>query len=386
VRAATEPIPFNRPTIAPRQLDYVAESFASDKISGDGAFSHRVTDHLADDLGTDRILLTPSCTDALEMCALLLDIGPGDEVIVPSFTFVSTANAFAMFGARPVFADIDPIRFDIDPDHVASLVTERTRAVVAVHYGGAAAPIDRLTAICDEHGLAFVEDAAHALLGRHGGQPLGRFGALSTFSFHETKNISCGEGGALVVNDEGLWDRARVLREKGTDRARFMEGLVDKYTWIDKGSSYLLADPLAAILLAQLEFSSEIQQRRTAAWSTYAAELAAWAKENEITLPTPAPDGDVDPAHLFAILLPTPEARRRFLEHTRSRGVTTVFHYLPLHRSPYMTGQADNGALAGDDCPVTDDVSARLARLPVFSDVRPDEVPRVLEAVLSFEA
>lgn len=373
-------VPFNRPTIAPNQLAYLAESFGSEKICGDGAFTARAVGALEQHLGTSRILLTPSCTAALEMCAILLDIGPGDEVIVPSFTFVSTANAFALMGASIVFADIDPVDLNVDPVQVESLVTERTKAIVAVHYGGVPADLQRLLALCERHDIALIEDAAHSLFASHRGQPLGSFGVMSTFSFHETKNASSGEGGALVINDERLWDRARVIREKGTDRSRFLEGLVDKYTWVDRGSSYLLADPLAAVLLAQVEFAATIQARRRRAASTYHRELASWAAANGVAVTRSDLPEEERAAHLHAMLLPSREERDRFLAHARQRGVTAVFHYLPLHSSPA-------GRRFGEyDCPVTDDVSGRLARIPLFSDVTDAEVERVVETVLSFEA
>ncbi len=373
-------VPFNRPTVAPDQLAYVTESFSSPKISGDGPFTQRAVRAFREHLDTDRVLLTPSCTAALEMSGLLLNVGPGDEVIVPSFTFVSSANAYALLGARLVFADVDPVDFNIDPDHVRSLMTERTKVVVAVHYGGVAADVERLSAICAEFGAALVEDAAHGMFARHDGVPLGRFGALATFSFHETKNVSCGEGGALVVNDDALWDRARIVREKGTDRSRFLDGLVDKYTWVDRGSSYLLADPLAAVLLAQVEFAAEIQRRRRHAVQRFHDELSTWAAANGARMPPRSATPDSEAAHLFPLLLPDRSDRDRFLKHTGSCGVSSVFHYLPLHDSPF--GARFDGA----ECPVTTDVSARLARLPLFSDIGDDEIDRVVEAVTSFEA
>ena len=377
--STAQPIPFNRSTVAPHQIDYVTASFLSEKISGDGPFTERATQAMAQLMGTDRVLLTPSCTAALEMCALLLDIGPGDEVIVPSFTFVSTANAFALFGATIVFADVDPVDFNIDPSQVEALFTDRTKAVVAVHYGGVPAEVERLAALCDQHGATLIEDAAHAMFATHDGRALGTVGALSTFSFHETKNVSCGEGGALVVNDPELWDRARIVREKGTDRSRFLEGLVDKYTWVDRGSSYLLADPLAAVLLAQLEFGATIQQRRRDAVERYRSGLARWTDDHDVVLPPAAKVPGESAAHLFALLLPDRAERDRFLAHTREHGVASVFHYLPLHDSPCGERYGDR------PCPVTTDVSARIARLPLYSDITPDEADRVVEVVTSFE-
>ncbi len=376
----TSPVPFNRATIAPRQMEYLTQSFASGELAGDGPFTRRAGDALGARLGTDRLLLTPSCTAALEMSALLAGIGPGDEVIVPSFTFVSTANAFLLMGARPVFADIDPVTLGLDPASVESLIGDRTRAIVPVHYGGRPCDTDRLGELAASAGAMLIEDAAHGLFATKDGVPLGRLGSLATFSFHETKNLSCGEGGALVVNDPELWDRACILREKGTDRTRFMQGLTDKYTWVDVGSSYLLADPLAAVLLAQIEFAEETQRRRQEAVHTYHAELGSWATTQSVTLPAPPAPGD-DPAfHMMPILLPDESTRNRFLDHCRARGVLSVFHYLPLHRS--AVGQRLGAP--HDACPVTDDVSARLARLPVFSDMRPWELERVVEVVRTF--
>jgi len=314
------------------------------------------------------------------MCALLLELQPGDEIIVPSFTFVSTANAFAMFGAVPVFADVDPVRFNLDPSDVERLLTPRTRAVVVVHYGGVPADLDSLLKICDAAGVPLIEDAAHGLFGSHAGKALGRFGALSTFSFHETKNISCGEGGALVINDERYLERAQIIREKGTDRSRFMQGLVDKYSWVDLGSSYLLADTLAAVLLAQLEDSASIQRRRRAAWRCYSEALAGWADANGVVLPQPLGPVDVDPAHLFAFLLPNPDSRQRFLAHSREHAVSSVFHYLPLNTAPFAQ------RFGAGVCPITEDISPRLARIPLFSDIEAGEVDRVIEAVVSFRA
>ena len=298
-------------------MEYLAASFFSDRISGDGPFSRRCVDALSAHLRSERVLLTPSCTSALEMSALFSGVGPGDEVIVPSFTFVSSANAFLLFGATPMFADIDPVRFNVTPESIFRALTPRTKAVVVVHYGGISCDMLRIRRLCDEHGLILIEDCAHALFASSCGRPLGTYGDLATFSFHETKNVTCGEGGALLVNREDWWDRALIVREKGTDRTRFMLGEVDKYTWVDRGSSYLLADPLAAIVLAQLEFVDVIQARRKQAWLRYAAELPRWAKSVGAQLPTEADDGDVSPYHLFPMLLADNDMRDRFLAHCK---------------------------------------------------------------------
>jgi dTDP-4-amino-4,6-dideoxygalactose transaminase len=336
----------------------------------------------ADLVGTSRILLTPSCTAALEMSALLLDLNHGDEVIVPSFTFVSTANAFVLMGAKVVFADIDPVTLNLDPASTKDRVTERTKAIVPVHYGGTPCDMASLILLAEQAGATVVEDAAHGLFASHKGTPLGRFGALATFSFHETKNLSTGEGGALVVNDESLWERAQVLREKGTDRTIFMLGLVDKYTWVDTGSSYLMADPLAAVLLAQIEFSAETQRRRLDTVIAYRAHLADWAAEQAVILPPEVAAGDTEAGHMFPLLFDSKLTRDRFIDHCRGLGVQSVFHYLPLHDSPMGRRLGASPA----ECPVTSDVSARLARLPVFSDITVDERDRVLDVVVKFES
>ena len=372
-------LPFNRATVAPDQLAYIERSFASDKISGDGQFSGEASVLLAELTGAGRAFLTPSCTAALEMCAVLAGVGPGDEVVVPSFTFVSTANAFVLLGARPVFADCEPGTLNIDPDAVASCIGPRTKVVVAMHYGGVACEMEKLQRACDDAGVMLVEDAAHGLLANWQGRPLGSFGSLATLSFHESKNYSCGEGGALLVNDPALEERAEIVREKGTNRSRFFKGMADKYTWVDVGSSYLMSDLSAAVLLAQLEHRNVIQARRHAVWRSYFDALAPWADARGVQLPT-VPTGCEHPAHLFQLLLPSPGARTAFLAHTKARGVAATFHYLPLNASPMGRRL---GGVPGS-CPVAEDAAARLARLPLFSDITADEADRVIDATLEF--
>jgi dTDP-4-amino-4,6-dideoxygalactose transaminase len=375
----TIPLPFNRPQVSERGRSYVLEALASGHHSGDGPFTRRCHELLQRELGVPRILLTTSCTAALEMCALLLDIQPGDEVIIPAFTFVSTANAFVLRGARIVFADVRPDTLNLDERRLPALVTERTRAIVPVHYAGIGCEMDAVLATAAAHGVAVVEDNAHGLFGRYRGRLLGTFGRLATQSFHETKNFSCGEGGALLINDTGLVERAEILREKGTDRSRFFRGEVDKYGWVDVGSSYLPADVLAAILLSQLEERAAIQARRRALWQRYQDGLRDWAGAHGVT--QPCVPGHVESAHhLYHLLLPSLADRQALIAHFKSVGVHAVFHYLPLHLS--RMGERFGGRPGL--CPVTEDVSDRLLRLPFFTGMSDADQDRVIEAALSF--
>jgi dTDP-4-amino-4,6-dideoxygalactose transaminase len=324
------------------------------------------------------VLLTTSCTHALEMSALLLDVGPGDEVIVPAFTFVSTANAFALRGARVVFADVDARTLNLDPADVARKVTPRTRAVALVHYAGVAADVEAIAAAAP--GAALVEDNAHGLFGRWRGRPLGSFGRLATQSFHDTKNLGCGEGGALVVNDAALAERAEIIREKGTNRSRFFRGQVDKYTWVDLGSSYLPSEILAAVLVAQLEGAAAIQAARQAVWARYHRELAGWAARHGVQQPW-LPDGAEQPAHIYWMRVADLDARTRMIAHLAAAGVRATFHYQPLHLSE--VGRAAGGREG--DCPVTEAAADTMVRLPLFADLTTDEVGRVIDAVTSFK-
>jgi dTDP-4-amino-4,6-dideoxygalactose transaminase len=372
-------VPFNRATVAPNQLAYVNEVFSSGHLAGDGSFTRRASADLSQRLDGADVLLTTSCTDALEMCALLLDIGPGDEVIVPAYTFVSTANAFALFGARIVFADVRADTFTIDEEQVAHLVNERTKAVVPVHYGGVDASTLALNALAARHGFSVIEDNAHGLFGSLDGRPLGTVSPLSTLSFHETKNVTSGEGGALVINDEALLDRAEILREKGTNRSNFFRGVVDKYTWVDRGSSYLMSDINAAILLAQLEFAPEIQRRRRLTVSRYREALSEWSSANGVVWQSVV-ERNGSPDHLFSMLLPDVETRSRFIAALKAKQIAAVFHYQPLHLSPagLRWGEAPLG------CPAAENIADRLVRLPLYSDQTAEETDRVIEAVLCF--
>lgn len=362
-------------------MAYISQAVQNGHISGDGTFSKKCHAWLESYLGARRALLTTSCTHALEMSAFLLDLQPGDEVIVPAFTFVSTVNAFVIRGARPVFADIRPDTLNIDETRLEALITPRTRAVVVVHYAGVGCEMDAILEITRRRGLMLIEDNAHGLFGRYRDRLLGTFGALATQSFHETKNVTCGEGGALIINDAALIERAEILREKGTDRSRFFRGQVDKYTWVDFGSSYLPSDVLAAYLYAQLEAHESIQAKRRRIWQTYYTELNEWAEENSVCLPYTPPHCE-HPAHMFYLLLPDLQARQEMITHLKNHGVLAVFHYLPLNASEM--GRRF-GAQAGD-CPVTEQISDRLLRLPLYNDLTEQEQEAVLQAVKSFRA
>jgi dTDP-4-amino-4,6-dideoxygalactose transaminase len=369
-------IPFNRPPVTGCELAYIQQAIENGQLAGNGPFTRRAEALLQQVTGSPAALLTPSCTHALELAAMLLDLEPGDEVIVPAFTFVSTANAFAANGARIVFADCRPDTLNLDEARVADLVTSRTRAVVAMHYAGVGCEMGALCDLAARRGVAIVEDNAHALFGRYRGRPLGSFGVFATQSFHETKNISCGEGGALLINDPAYRARAEILREKGTDRSRFFRGEVDKYTWVDTGSNFLMSELQAAYLCAQLEHASALQQRRRTIWERYRAELAAWADDSGARMQTIPPDCE-HPAHAFVLVMPSADAQRQLIAHLRARGILAVFHYLPLNTS--AMGRRYGGAVG--QCPVAEDVSERLVRLPLYAALTAAQQDEVIEAV-----
>ena len=373
-------IPFNRPSVAGHELRYIRESVESGRISGDGVFTEKCRRLLEELLGAPHVLLTTSCTTALELAALLLDLGPGDEVIMPSFTFVSTANAVVLRGARPVFVDIRPDTLNLDERLLEPLVTPRTRAIMPVHYAGVGCEMDAILSVARRHGLEMIEDNAQGLFGEYRGRALGTFGALAALSFHETKNISCGEGGALVVNDPRHVERAEILREKGTNRSRMFRGLVDKYTWVDVGSSALPSDILAAFLYGQLERRAEIQAKRRRIWERYARELPAWAAALGIGLPF-VPDHCRQPYHLFYLVTASLDQRTHLIAHLKQRGILAVFHYLPLHISEM--GQRLGGKPG--DCPVTEDLSDRVLRLPFYNDLSEAEQDYVVESLRAFD-
>lgn len=372
-------IPFNRPALTGRELEFIQEAIANGQLSGDGLFGKRCETLLEEALGVERALLTTSGTHALELAALLLDVRPGDEVIVPAFTFVTTASAFALRGARIVFADVRPDTLNVDEALLPELVTSRTRAIAVVHYAGVGCELDPIVELTTERGVALVEDNAHGLFGRYRGRNLGTFGELAAQSFHETKNFTCGEGGALLVNDPSLVERAEILREKGTDRKRFLLGEVDRYTWVDLGSSYVLSDLQAAFLAAQLEAREAVQSARRRIWNGYADGLRQWALASGVRLPV-VPSHCESSHHMFYVLLPTPDARVRLTDHLRGRSILSVFHFLPLNVSA-MGSQ--HGGAAGQ-CPVAEDVSERLLRLPFFTSFTESEQAEVIQTIVEF--
>lgn len=374
-------IPFNRPCLAGDEYKYIAEAIANGHASGDGPFTRRCHELLERELGSAKVLLTTSCTHALEMAAILLDCRPGDEIILPSFTFVSTANAFVLRGARIVFSDIRPDTLNLDESHLEKLITPRTKAIVPVHYAGVACDMDAICAIAKRHRVAIVEDNAHALFARYRGKFTGTFGALATQSFHETKNVTCGEGGALVVNDREMVERALIIREKGTNRSQFFRGQVDKYTWVDIGSSYLPSDLLAAFLLAQLEGRHEIQRKRKRIWGTYGKQLESWANDHGVRLPV-VPSECEHVYHMFYLILPSLADRQAFIAHLKSQGILSVFHYIPLN----LSDMGKKWAARETPCPVTEDLSQRLVRLPFYNDLTEGEQARVIDAVKSFSS
>jgi dTDP-4-amino-4,6-dideoxygalactose transaminase len=372
-------VPFNWPCLAGPEYRYMAEALAAAHISGDGAFTRRCHAILERETGAAKALLTTSCTHALEMAALLLDVRPGDEVVVPSFTFMSTANAFVLRGATPVFADVRPDTFNLDEGRLEALITPRTRAIAVVHYAGVGCEMDAIGRVAEARGIAVVEDNAHGLFARYRGRPLGSFGCLATQSFHETKNIQCGEGGALLLNDPALVARAEIVREKGTNRAAFFRGDVDKYTWVDAGSSWLPSELLAAFLFAQLEARAAIQAKRRAVWERYHAGLAGWAAEHGVAIPT-IPAHCEQPYHMFYLVLPSLEARTRFIAALREQGFRAAFHYQPLHASPM--GRSLGGRPG--QCPVAERAGDTLVRLPFFNDLAPADQDMVIEAIQKF--
>jgi dTDP-4-amino-4,6-dideoxygalactose transaminase len=370
-------IPFNKPFLTGRELGYIAEAHANGHLAGNGAFSKRCCRWLEERLGSRKALLTHSCTAALEMAAILSGVGPGDEVIMPSFTFVSTANAFVLRGARPVFVDIRPDTLNLDEDLIEAAITERTKAIVPVHYAGVGCDMDAIMRIAAGHDLLVIEDAAQGLLSDYREQPLGAIGHMAALSFHETKNIISGEGGALLINDEQFAERAEIIWEKGTNRAQFFRGQVDKYTWVDLGSSYLPGEITAAFLWAQMEEADAITARRLAIWSRYHEAFAPLEEAGLVRRPIVPPDCRQN-GHLYYLLLPDLAARTAFIDRLRERAISPVFHYVPLHTSPF--GWTAGRAVG--ELPETVAASERLVRLPLWLGLE-EHLDRVIDEVIA---
>lgn len=372
-------IPFNKPCLEGNELEYIGEAVNHSLIAGDGHFTKRCHSFLEAEIGVQKALLTTSGTHALEMTAILLNIREGDEVITPSFTFVSTPGAFVMRGAHPVFVDIRGDTLNMDEKQLEGLITPRTKAIIPVHYAGVACEMDPILEVAGRHNIHVVEDNAHGLFGKYKGKFLGTFGCMSSLSFHQTKNFTCGEGGALLINDPQYIQRAEIIREKGTDRSRFFRGEVDRYTWVDVGSSYLPSDILAAFLYAQFQKREQIQLRRQQIWDNYYARLKDWAQKHNVKLPV-VPDYCEQPYHIFHMIMPSAADRQGLVAHLRSRGIQSVFHYIPLHlsgvglRLGYNKGQF----------PVTEGISERLIRLPFYNELTQAQQESVIQAVFDF--
>jgi dTDP-4-amino-4,6-dideoxygalactose transaminase len=372
-------IPFNLPEIAVSDREFLADAIAGGHSSGNGIFTRKVEALIRETTTTYRTLLTTSCTHALEISALLCSLQSGDEVIVPSYTFVSTASAFALFGAKPIFVDSRSDTLNIDASLIEAAITPRTRAICVVHYGGVACEMEKILELAKTHNLVVIEDNAHGLFAKYRGEYLGTFGSMATQSFHETKNITCGEGGAILVNDAALVERAEILREKGTNRSRFLRGQVDKYTWVDIGSSWVMSDLLAAILWGQLQRAKDINARRVSIWNNYDSHLRDWADKHGILRPfIPADCEHV--GHVYHLRFREGEQRTRFISHMKEHQISCVFHYQPLHTSP--VGQRFGGFVG--QCPVSEHAGECLVRLPLYNTLSGDDQMKVIEAALSF--
>ena len=375
----TQKIDFNHAIAVGKEFEYMKKAIESGHMAGDGPFTKKCNAFLEDSLGVPTALLTTSCTHALEMSAILLDIQPGDEVLIPDFTFVSTVNAYVLRGAKPIFVDIRPDTLNLDESRLEAALTSKTKAIVPVHYAGVGCEMDAIMEIARHHNIAVVEDNAHGLFGKYKGKFLGTFGSMASQSFHESKNFTCGEGGALLINDPHLVERAEIIREKGTNRSRFFRGQVDKYTWMDVGSSYLPSDILAAFLFAQFEQHEKIQSHRKQVWEIYQAGLKDWAAKHNVQLPC-IPDHCEQPYHMFYMLLPSLELRQNLISYLWEHDVYSVFHYLPLHLSDM--GQGFGGKTG--DCPVTERVSDQLIRLPFHNALTGGEQEQVIDLLQEF--
>ena len=377
--APTVRIPFNKPYIAGKELYYIAQAVTLGNIAGDGYFSQRCTQLLESRFGVGRVLLTPSCTAALELAVMLLDLGPGDEVVIPSFTFVSTANAVRRPGATPVFVDIRDDTLNMDEGLLEAALTERTRAVVPVHYAGVGCEMDTILDVAARHDLTVIEDAAQGVNASYGGRALGSIAQLGGFSFHETKNYTCGEGGALCINDERFIERAEILRDKGTNRQRFLRGEVDRHTWVDIGGSYVPSEIVSAFLFGQLELLDSIAERRQSIYRTYETLLQPLVERGALTTPH-IPDGCRSNCHMFYVLLPSGETRNELMTFLRSQGVVAPFHYVPLHTSPMGRSLGFTDGML----PVTESISRRLLRLPLFYEITQDQQGTVVRLIDQF--
>ena len=373
-------IPFNKPYVAKNEYEYIRQAIESNHISGDGTFTRKCNQFLEEALGSKKALLTTNCTHALDMAAILLDLREGDEVIVPSFTFVSTVNALVLRGAKPKFVDIRPDTLNMDENLIEAAINQHTKAIFVVHYAGVGCEMDKILELAHKYDLKIVEDNAHGLFGKYKDKKLGTFGCLATQSFHETKNFSCGEGGALIINDASFVDRAEIIREKGTNRSRFFRGQIDKYTWVDMGSSYLPSDILSAILYSHFEEADKIQSTRRHIWETYYERLKAWASENNVRLPY-IPDHCEQSYHIFYLLFPNLEKRQAFIRYMKENDILTVFHYVPLHTADMGRGF---GYKQGD-LPVTEAISDSLVRLPLFNSMTDAEQEKIIQAILTYK-
>ncbi|MCD6356508.1 MAG: dTDP-4-amino-4,6-dideoxygalactose transaminase [Anaerolineaceae bacterium] len=373
-------INFNQAYIAKNQEKYIRESLYSRHISGDGPFTKKCSQFFEKYFNVRKALLTNSGTHALEMTAILLNLGEGDEVIVPSFTFVSTPNAFILRGAKPVFIDIRPDTLNLDENKIEELITDNTKAIYVVHYAGVGCEMDKIQEIADKYSLYIVEDNAHGLFGTYRGRLLGTFGTFSAQSFHETKNLSCGEGGALLINDDNFIERAEIIREKGTDRSKFFRGQIDKYSWVDIGSSYLPSDILAAILFSQIEEADFIQGRRKEIWENYDLSLKSWAAENGVIQPF-IPTYCEQSYHMYYLLLPTLKIRQAFISYLKENGIRAVFHYVPLHSSK----MGRKFGYREGSFPITEKISDQLVRLPMYVDLSIEEQNKIIQTIKEFQ-
>ncbi|MFQ5822489.1 MAG: dTDP-4-amino-4,6-dideoxygalactose transaminase [bacterium] len=372
-------VPFNKPCLTGKELHYISESVLSGQISGDGIFTQKCQKLLEETFDSKKVFMTTSCTDALEMASILINLNPGDEVIVPSFTFVSTVNAFYLRAARPVFVDIRKDTLNLDEALIEEKVTERTKAIFPVHYAGVACEMDEIMKIAHRFNLYVVEDAAHGMNATYNGKYLGTIGDFGAFSFHETKNFTCGEGGALIINDEKYIERAEIVREKGTNRSKFFRGEVDKYTWVDIGSSFLPSDVLSAFLFAQLEYMGEITEKRKRIYNLYYDSLIDLQYEGKLILPF-IPENCTTSYHMFYILLPNENERNSLMEFLKGKGVHAIFHYIPLHSSPI----GESLGYKNGDLPVTEEISQRILRLPFYNSLTEKEQIHVIESVKIF--